>query len=142
MPTPTSSYRWRVSPPLTWAKLAAVVAFALVAFIYRDEPMRAFVAGAGALVIGIYAARDLVAPVRLEADEDGVTVVSGYASKHHVPWADVERLRVDRRSRLGLSTEMLEIDTGESVHLFSTYDLNAPCSDVEESLRQLRPDVP
>ncbi len=137
-----ASFRWRVSPPLTWAKLAAVVAFALVVFIYRDEPMRAFVAGVGALVIGIYAARDLIAPVRLAADHDGVTVVSGYASKHHVPWADVERLRVDRHSRLGLSTEMLEIDTGESVHLFSTYDLNAPCSDVEESLRQLHPEVP
>jgi hypothetical protein len=37
---------------------------------------------------------------------------------------------------------MLEIDTGESVHLFSTYDLNAPCTDVEESLRQLHPDLP
>lgn len=142
MPSPPTSLRWRVSPPLTWTKVAAVVAFALVAFIYRDEPMRAFVAGVGALVIGVYAARDVIAPVRLAADQDGVTVVSGYATRQHVPWSAVERLRVDRHSRLGLSTEMLEIDAGESVHLFSTYDLNAPCSDVEESLRQLRPDVP
>jgi hypothetical protein len=142
LPEPPASCRWRVSPPLTWAKLAAVVAFALVVFIYRDEPMRAFVAGVGALVIGVYAARDLIAPIRLAADLDGVTVVSGYASKQHVPWANVERLRVDRQSRLGLRTEMLEIDTGESVYLFSTYDLNAPCTDVEEALRQLRPDVP
>lgn len=142
MPSPPTSLRWRVSPPLTWAKVAAAVAFALVAFIYRDDPMRAFVAAVGALLIGVYAARDLIAPVRLAADQDGVTVVNGYVSKQHVPWAAVERLRVDRHSRLGLRTEMLEIDTGESVHLFSTYDLNAPCTDVEESLRQLHPDLP
>jgi Bacterial PH domain len=142
MPSPPTSLRWRVSPPLTWTKLAAVVAFALVAFIYRDDPMRAFVAGVGAVLIGVYAARDVIAPVRLAADQDGVTVVSGYATRQHVPWADVERLRVDRHSRLGLRAEMLEIDTGDSVHLFSTYDLNAPCSDVEESLRQLHPDLP
>jgi hypothetical protein len=33
---------------------------------------------------------------------------------------------------------MLEIDAGDSLHLFSTYDLNAPCSDVAESLHKLR----
>jgi hypothetical protein len=142
MPSPPTSLRWRVSPPLTWTKLAAVVAFALVAFIYRDDAMRSFVAGVGAVLIGVYGARDVIAPVRLAADPDGLTVVSGYATRRHVPWADVERLRVDRHSRLGLRTEMLEIDTGDSVHLFSTYDLNAPCSDVEESLRQLHPDLP
>ncbi len=129
---------WRVSPPLTWTKVAAVVAFALVAFIYRDEPTRAFAAGLGALLIGVYAARDLIAPVRLAADADGVTVISGYSSRHRLPWSAIERVRVDRHSRLGLRTEMLEIDAGESVHLFSTYDLNAPCSEVEESLNQLR----
>jgi hypothetical protein len=129
-----------VSPPLKWAKLAAFVAFALVAFIYRDESTRAFAAGVGALLIGVYAARDFIAPVRLAADADGVTVVSGYASKHRLPWSAVERVRVDRRSRLGLRSEMLEVDAGESVHLFSTYDLNAPCSEVEESLNHIRPD--
>jgi hypothetical protein len=32
---------------------------------------------------------------------------------------------------------MLEIDTGDALYLFSTYDLNAPCSDVEETLLAL-----
>jgi Bacterial PH domain len=136
---PPTALAWHVSPPLKWAKVAAFLAFALVACIYRDEPTRAFAAGVGALLIGVYAARDVIAPVRLAADADGVTVVNGYASKQRLPWSAIERVRVDRHSRLGLRTEMLEVDAGESVHLFSTYDLNAPCSEVEESLNQLRP---
>jgi hypothetical protein len=138
IPAP-SAQAWRVSPPLTWAKVAAVVAFILVAVIYRDEPTRAVAAAFGAAVLGVYTARDLIAPVRLAADGEGVTVVTGYVRRQRLAWSTVERVRVDQHSRLGLRTEMLEIDAGESVHLFSTYDLNAPCSDVEESLRQLRP---
>ena len=138
IPAP-SAQAWRVSPPLTWAKIAAVVAFILVAVIYRDEPTQAYAAAFGAVLLGVYAARDLIAPVRLAADREGVTVVKGYAGKQRLPWSTVERVRVDQHSRLGLRTEMLEIDAGESVHLFSTYDLNAPCAEVEEALRLLRP---
>ena len=138
IPAP-SAQAWRVSPPLTWAKVAAVVAFILVAVIYRDEPTKAYAAAFGAVLLGVYAARDLIAPVRLAADREGVTVIKGYAGKQRLPWSTVERVRVDKHSRLGLRTEMLEIDAGESVHLFSTYDLNAPCSEVEEALRRLCP---
>jgi hypothetical protein len=137
-PVPAAA-SWRVSPPLTWAKVAAVVAFGLVAFIYRDEPPRALAAGFAALVLAVFAARDLIAPVRLAADAAGITVVAGYAGRRRLPWSAVERVRVDRRSRLGIQAEMLEIDAGDSLHLFSTYDLNAPCADVEEALKALQP---
>src|SRR5262245_15328629 len=136
-PEPTS-LSWRVSPPLTWVKLAAVGAFLLVVFIYLDEPTKAFAAAAGAVLLGLYALRDVLVPVRLAADTSGVTVVSGYAGHRRVPWSQIERVRVDERNRLGIRMEMLEIDAGESLHLFSTYDLNAPCSDVAESLNKLR----
>ena len=129
---------WRVSPPLTWVKLAAVGAFVLVVFIYLDEPTKAFAAAAGAVLLAVYALRDVLVPVRLAADVDCVTVVSGYAGHRRLPWSEIERVRVDERNRLGIRVEMLEIDAGESLHLFSTYDLNAPCSDVAESLHTLR----
>ena len=129
---------WRVSPPLAWAKGVATVAFALVAVVYWEDRTQAFAALVGAVLLAVYAARDLIAPVRLSADREGVTVIRGFAGRHRLPWSAVERVRVDQRTRLGLRTEMLEIDAGESLHLFSTYDLNAPCADVEEALRQLR----
>jgi hypothetical protein len=136
VPTPSAS-SWRVSPPLAWAKIAAVVAFALVALIYRDAPTRAAAAGFGAVVLAVYAARDLIAPVRLAADHEGVTVVTGYARRRRLSWAEVERVRIDEHTRLGLRTEMLEIDAGDAIYLFSTYDLNAPCSDVAEALLEI-----
>jgi hypothetical protein len=34
---------------------------------------------------------------------------------------------VDERRRLGTRSELLEIDTGNSLHLFSTYDLGVSC---------------
>jgi hypothetical protein len=136
-PAPTSM-SWRVSPPLAWAKGVATAAFLLVAIVYWEDRTQAFAALVGAVLLGIYAARDVIAPVRLAADGDGVTVTSGFSGRKRLAWSEIERVHVDQRTRLGLRSEMLEIDAGESLHLFSTYDLNAPCSDVEESLRQLR----
>ena len=129
---------WRVSPALTWGKASAAVVFTLVAVYYLDEPEKAFVAVLGAAVAGIYGVRDLVAPVRLAADADGVTVISGFAGRRRLPWSRIERVRVDHRARLGMRSELLEIDAGDSLHLLSTYDLNADCADVAETLLRLR----
>jgi hypothetical protein len=129
---------WRVSPVLVWVKVGATFAFAVAAVLRVDEPTTAAVAGLGALVIGAWAARDLLAPVRLAADEDGVTVVAGYAGRRRLRWSQIERVRVDDRPRFGIRSEMLELDAGENLYLFSTYDLNAPCGDVAEALTALR----
>ena len=55
-----------------------------------------------------------------------------------VPWSAVERVRVDVRHRLGLRSELLEIDTGETLHLFGASELGADCADVAERLAALR----
>jgi hypothetical protein len=136
VPEPTA-LSWRVSPPLAWVKIAAAVAFVLVAIIYQDDPTKATAAAVGALLVAVYAVRDLIAPVRLAADAEGVTVVAGYASRRRLPWSHIDRVRVDVRNRLGVRAELLEIDAGDSLHLFSTYDLNTPCAEVAESLHQL-----
>jgi hypothetical protein len=136
-PSPTA-LSWRVSRQLTWVKGLAAAAFVLIAVVSWPDRTETFAALVGVALMGAYALRDLVAPVRLAADADGVTVISGYAGRRRLAWSEIERVRVDRRTRLGLRSEMLEIDAGESLFLFSTYDLNAPCADVEEALHQLR----
>jgi len=61
-------------------------------------------------------------------------VIRGFAGRRQIPWAEVEAIRVDQRSRLGLSSRLLEVDTGETVHLFSGRELGADPADVAASL--------
>lgn len=132
---------WRVQPALPVVKIgAAVLLVALGALLAANDndPVQlgiAVVAAAGLLVWGV---RDLVAPVRLSADPAGITVISGYAGRRQLPWTAVERIRVDTRPRLGLRTETLEVDAGESLHLFSRYDLGTAPTEVAETLHRLQ----
>lgn len=122
---------------LTVAKVAGAVLLALAAayaaLVGHDRP-GALVAGAAALGVGLFALRDLVAPVRLAADLDGVTMVTGFARRLRLPWSQIEAVRVDARSRYGVRSEYLEIDVGETLYLFSAYDLGAPPADVARAL--------
>jgi hypothetical protein len=130
--------RYRVDPRFAAVKVAGVVILGLVALAFRGDAIRTAFAVLAALVVAGYAVRDLVAPVRLAADRDGVTLVSGYAGRRRLAWADIERVRVDRHSRYGLRSEFLEIDAGESIHLFSSYDLGTHPESVVETLDALR----
>jgi hypothetical protein len=65
-------------------------------------------------------------------------VVHGFARTRHVPWADVERVRVDSRQRLGRRNEVLEVDTGEALYLFSPQELGADLDTVTSALVALR----
>ncbi|BCY15529.1 PH domain-containing protein [Actinoplanes sp. L3-i22] len=131
--------QWRVKPVLPVTKLMGAVAVVVlaVAFAGRD-PVRwtlAVVVGSG---LALWALRDLLVPVRLAADTDGVTVVTGFAGRRRLPWPQVERLRVDRTSRRGLSSELLEIDAGDAIYLFSAHELGALPEDVLAELTALR----
>jgi len=130
--------RWRVTPALPGLKLAGAVAFLLLAVVFGGDPVRLAMASAAALGLAGWAVRDLIAPVRLAADGTGITVVVGYAGRRHLPWAQVERVAVDTRPRLGLRTETLEIDTGDALHLLSAYNLSAPPAEVVTRLNALR----
>ena len=87
------------------------------------------------LVLAIYAFRDVAAPVRLAADAEGVTVINGYAGHRRLAWSQIERIRVDSRRR----AEFLEVDAGESLHLFSRYDLSMPPTEALATLEKIRP---
>jgi hypothetical protein len=119
-------------------KLAGAVLLAVVAATSGAERGRLLLVGVAALALAAWGLRDVLAPVRLAADAEGVTVVTGYAGRHRIPWADVERVSVGEHRSLGRHTQILEIDTGETLHLFSRHDLGAPCEDVEQALTALR----
>jgi hypothetical protein len=135
---PDDELRWRVSPKLIALKVAGAVAFPLVALAFGGDPARLVFGVLAGLVLAAYALRDVLVPVRVAADASGVTVATGYAGHRRLPWSSVEKIQVYQRQRLGTRSELLEIDTGESLHLFSAYELNAPCVEVAEALEELR----
>jgi hypothetical protein len=134
---PTAEARWRVSPALPTLKFAGAVALLLLGLLFGRDAVRLALAGGASAALVAWAVRDLVAPVRVAAGAAGVTVISGYAGRLTLPWERIERIRVDTRSRLGLRSETLEIDAGETLHLFGPYDLGAPPADVAARLREL-----
>jgi hypothetical protein len=130
----TGSVRFRVDQRLVVAKVAGTVIFVLVALAFHGDPARVALAGLAAIVLGVYAARDIAAPERLAADAEGVTVITGFAGHRRLRWEEIQLVRVDERKRLGTRSGMLEIDTGETIHLFSAYDLGATVYDAAEAI--------
>src|SRR5690349_5362921 len=111
--------QWRVKPALPVAKLIGAAALpALVAVFAPDDLSRWLIAGIATAGIVLWAVRDLVIPVRLAADTAGITVVTGFARRRHVPWQQIERVRVESTSRRGRRSEVLEIDAGDSIYTF------------------------
>ena len=109
-----------------------------MAVILSGDSAQLLVAAAAALVLGAMALRDLIAPIRLAADPEGITVVTGFATRRRLAWSQVERIRVDVHRRFGLRSELVEIDIGETLFLFSSYELGAPCDEVVDTLRAIR----
>ncbi|MGP4028294.1 PH domain-containing protein [Actinomadura sp. 3N407] len=130
--------RWRVPPGHVAVKCAAATAVTALIVLYSHDPQFLFLAGAAAVGLNALTLRDLVAPVRLTADGEGITTVTGYAGRRRIPWDRVTAIRVDERRRLLLHTRMLEIETEDDLHLFSTFDLGADVHDVAEDLYRLR----
>ncbi|MFB4295429.1 PH domain-containing protein [Actinomadura sp. NTSP31] len=130
--------RWRVPPKVVAVKCAAAVAVGALAALSGGDSQRLLLAGAAALGLAVVALRDLVAPVRVAADREGVTIVTGYAGHRRLPWDAVTAIRVDERRRMLLHTRMLEIETADDLHLFSAFDLGTDVHDVADDLYHLR----
>ncbi|CCH21803.1 PH domain-containing protein [Micromonospora lupini] len=131
--------QWRVPTNLPVTKLAGAVLLVALGLLFADgDPVRLVVAGLAAATLAGWAVRDLVAPVRLAVDPAGLTVIHGFAGRRLLPWPTVEAINVDRRQRLGVTGEVLEIDAGESLHLFGRYDLGATPEEVAAELRAAR----
>jgi hypothetical protein len=134
-----SGQPWRIKPVLPVTKGLGAVAVVVLVFAFgRDDAVQWVLAGAVALGLAGWALRDLVAPIRLAADASGVTVVAGFARRRWLPWAEIERVRLDRRERLGVATELLEVDVDDALFLFSMHDLGADPHEVLAELDELR----
>ncbi|WP_157241022.1 PH domain-containing protein [Catenuloplanes japonicus] len=122
---------WRVPRWLPAVKAAGGLAFVLLAVALAEgDPAQLGVAAAVCAGLLAWAARDVLAPVRLATDEDGLTVVTGFARRVRLPWSGIEAVRLDTRPRLGLRTETLEIDTGEALHVLTKADLGVPPAEI------------
>ncbi|GAA4230234.1 hypothetical protein GCM10023075_39530 [Streptosporangium album] len=130
--------RWRVRCDLLVLKIAAALVFAGATLVSIGDLRGAILAGAATVMMAGLALRDLLVPVRLSADGEGLVVVKGFAGSERVPWREVERIRVDTRTRFASRTGLLEIDTGESLFLLSQFDLGAPCQQVADQLSSFR----
>lgn len=117
----------------------AVPLVALGLLLAGGDPVQLVLAGLAAAALLGWALRDVVAPVRLAVDPEGITVIAGWAGRRRLPWTAIEAITVDRRARRGLTSEVLEIDAGGSLHLFGRSDLGAEPAEVAEVLRAARP---
>ncbi|WP_433244803.1 PH domain-containing protein [Streptosporangium sp. CA-135522] len=130
--------RWHVRRDLLVVKVVAALVFAVATVLSLGDPRGVILAGAATVMMATLALRDVLAPVRLSADGDGLVVAKGFAGSERVPWSAVERIRVDTRSRFTSRTGLLEIDTGEAVFLLSRFDLGVPCQEVADALCSFR----
>ncbi|GGQ44892.1 PH domain-containing protein [Couchioplanes azureus] len=130
--------QWRVKLALPAVKLLGAAALVvLVVAVGRRDPVQWVLAVTAGLGLVVWGVRDLLHPVRLAADTTGVTVAVGFAGRRHLPWSQIERIRVDRRARRGIRSELLEIDAGESLHLFGAPELGVAPEDVALALQRL-----
>ncbi|WP_227022987.1 PH domain-containing protein [Actinomadura rubrobrunea] len=130
--------RWRVPPAHAAVKAAAAAVLAAMAAVSAEDRQFLLLAGIAAVGLAALALRDVLAPVRVAADADGVTVVRGYAGRRRLAWSDVTAVRVDERRRLLTHTRLLEIETADDLFLFSFFDLGADVRDVAAELERLR----
>lgn len=129
----TEQFQWRVPAKVPVAKLA--VASILVAVgLVATGPWSLVVAVVPAVGLVAWAVHDLLVPVRLTADDAGLTVVRPFHGSHRLPWSRIERVRVDTRRRY----RALEIDTGEELFLFGRYDVDSDLDDVAGLIEALR----
>ncbi|MDP9798624.1 hypothetical protein J2S43_007136 [Catenuloplanes nepalensis] len=130
---------WRVPIWLPVVKLAGGVALLLLALGLADGDRAQLGVGASVCAgLVVWAARDLLAPVRLAADGDGLTMVTGFARRTRLSWDRIEAVRLDARPRLGVRTETLEVDTGDTLHVFTKADLGVPPEEVLPLLTEVR----
>ncbi len=129
LPERRPSCRFGPNRRLAGAGLGLAIVAALVAGLGHD-PQGRLLAGCAAAVLLIISLADLLFWPRLSASADGV-VVKAPAARAHLPWSQIDVIRVDERSRLGLSSRTLEIDAGERLIVLSKRSLGADPRDVQ-----------
>lgn len=138
-PLPAEGHRWRVARWVPSIRAAGVLIFVAGALLGGGHG-QTFVCAVAATVLAALLLRDVLAPYRLSVDPGGITALSGFATRNRLEWRDIEAIKEDRRQRFGVTTSSLEIDAGDSIHLFSSAQLGADCAVVARQLRDYAAD--
>jgi Bacterial PH domain len=135
---PVTEVRFHADRRFMWAKFVVAAIFVATPLVAGSSVSGIVIGLVVAVGLAIYGLRDVLAPVRLAADGEGVTVVSGFAGQRRLAWDDIERVRLDERSRYGGRQALLEIDEGETLHFFSRYDLGVPPTEALDRVLEVR----
>jgi hypothetical protein len=114
----------------TAAAGAGVLVAAVVAALTGD-PQGRLLAIVAALVLLGYVVTDLVFAPRLVAGPAGVRINSPLL-RAELSWPEVADVRADVRSRYGLRSTTLEIDTGATIAIFTRRTLGADPEDAAD----------
>jgi hypothetical protein len=106
------------------ALCAALAAIAVAFVILSGDAAGRVLAGAAAAVLAGYVATDLGFAPRLVASPAGLRVRTP-AVRATLAWSDVDAIRVDERSHMGLMSRTLEIDAGSLLVVLSRRTLGA-----------------
>lgn len=127
----------RYAPRPTETAMAAAAGVILLGLgMVTASPGRflGFVAGAGLLVL---VGADMLVRPRLTAGPLGLTIRT-VTRNVHLPWPDVDSVRVDQRQRYGLRVRTLEIDAGNDLYLLGRRSLGVDPLDAAEAISTIR----
>ena len=130
--------QWRVPVAVPVAKFVAAGILVVATVTLAGDLVGAMLGLVVAGGLALSGLRDVLAPVRLEADDEGVTVLAGLTGRRRHPWGTIERIRVDQRRRLLGRSTMLEIDADTDLYFLSRYELGADPAEVADELATLR----
>jgi hypothetical protein len=134
---PDGSVFFRVRTGVIAGKFALATLLLLIA-VFAGDGFGLWLGVVAAALVAAYGLRDVLGRERLRADGHGIRIGTGFAGHRELPWSKLERVRVDQRLRLGVRTDLLELDAGEELFLLSRYDLGADPHDAYEALAALR----
>lgn len=124
----------RFGPDRRLTAVSAVLALIAVAFaVLSDDGAGRVLAVLAAVLLAGYAVTDFAFWPRLTASGEGVHIRTP-TTRARLPWSAVDAVRVDERSRLGLTSRTLEIDAGALLVVFSRRALGADPREVADLL--------
>jgi len=121
------------------ALCAAMTAAAAAIVVLSGDAAGRLLAGIAAALLAAYVITDLVFWPRLVATGAGLRIRTP-TTRATLPWSDVDAVRVDERSHLGLTSRTLEIDAGALLVVLSRRALGADPREVAQLLAAFGPD--
>ncbi len=121
----------------TWFAVAGVLIALGVVVVSADRPGRLLFGLAAALLLG-YVVTDLVFTPRLTVSAAGI-VINSPLTRATLEWSEIEHVRADTRTRLGLRSTTLEVDAGPVLAVLSRRALAGDPAEIAELVRAFRP---